>query len=384
MSAGRKVLMTANTAWNLANFRSGLIGALQADGHRIVALAPVDEGSARLEAMGVKTLPLIMDNKGTAPLRDLALGLAFRRIFRAERPDVVLSYTIKNNVYGGLAARSLGVPFLPNVSGLGTAFLSSGWLERVAVALCRAAFRPLPAVIFQNADDRDLFVERRIVTPPQTVLVPGSGVDLTRFRPAPPPAARAGVVFLLIARLLRDKGVLDYVEAARRVRAAHPEAEFRLLGPCDVENRTAITRAMVADWEREGVITYLGETDDVRPAIAEADCVVLPSYREGTPRTLLEAAAMARPLVATDVPGCREAVEDGVNGLLCAVRDPENLARALCRMIEAGPEGRARMGRAGRDRAERVFDETRVIGIYRSTIARIVSGWPDASTGRAA
>jgi glycosyltransferase involved in cell wall biosynthesis len=369
-----RILLTANTAWNLAHFRAGLIGALQADGHEISALAPEDEGASRLDALGVPRHAIRIDSKGTSPVRDARLVADFRASFRRQAPDVVLSYTIKNNVYGGLAARSAGVAFLPNVSGLGTAFLGGGLIERVAVALCRASFRPLPVVIFQNADDRDLFVDRRIVRPGQAVLVPGSGIDLARFGPAPPPPRREAVVFLLIARLLRDKGVVEFVEAARRVRALHPAARFQLLGPSDAENRTAIGRDTVADWQARGDVEYLGTTDDVRPHIAAADCVVLPSYREGTPRTLLEAAAMARPIVATDVPGCREVVEEGVNGLLCRARDAGDLAQALLRMIDAGPERRAAMGAAGRAKVAREFDQARVIEVYRGAIEALVAG----------
>lgn len=369
-----KLLLTANAAWNLANFRRGLIEALLADGHELVALAPEDEGVARLRELGVPTRPLVIDNKGTSPHRDALLAASFRRAFQRERPDVVLSYTIKNNIYGGLAARSLGLPFLPNVSGLGTAFLNAGWLEKVAVTLYRTSFRPLPHVVFQNTDDRDLFIERRIVGAHQAVIVPGSGIDLERFRPVPAPPDGRGITFLLIARLLRDKGVLEFVEAARRVKAAHPEARFQLLGPADVENRTAIGRETVAAWEAEGIVEYLGVTDDVRPFIAAADCVVLPSYREGKPRTLLEAAAMARPIVATDVPGCRDVVEDGRTGYLCRARDPEDLAAALLRMIEAGHGGRAHLGAAGRAKMEREYDEAHVVDIYRGTIERLSAG----------
>lgn len=166
---------------------------------------------------------------------------------------------------------------------------------------------------------------------------------------------------------------MEFVEAARRVRAQQPQVRFRLLGPCDVENRTAIGRDTVAAWEAEGVVEYLGTADDVRPHIADADCVVLPSYREGTPRTLLEAAAMARPIVATDVPGCREVVGEGLNGFLCRVRDADDLARAMVQMIGIGAEGRARLGAAGREKAVRQFDQSLVIDIYRETIERIAS-----------
>jgi len=367
-----KIVLTANASWNLAHFRKPVIEGLRADGHDVVALSPRDDGAQALGRLGVRHRPIGIDSKGTSPLRDALLVRSYRRAFRAEAPDLVLGYTIKPNIYGGLAARSLGVPFVPNVSGLGTAFLSTGALEAVVTRLYRAAFRTLPHVVFQNPDDRDLFVARRIVRADQAVLVPGSGVDLAHFAPTPPPDAGQGpVTFLLIARLLRDKGVEEFVEAARQVRTHHPGTRFQLLGAVGAENRTAIDRETVEAWVADGVVEYLGKTDDIRPLVAAADCVVLPSYREGTPRTLLEAAAMGRPCVATDVPGCREVVEHEVTGYLCRAKDAGDLARALERMIEAGPDGRARLGAEGRRRMERVFDQSIVVDTYRDLISGI-------------
>ena len=367
-----KILISANAAWNLAHFRRGLIEALQEDGHDVVAVAPEGDDKALLTKFGVRHVPIEINPKGTAPFQDALLVRNLRRVFRAENPDVIISYTIKNNIYGGFAARSLGIPFLPNVSGLGTAFLSKSWLEKLVTQLYRVAFRPLSQVIFQNPDDRALFILRRIVREKQATLVPGSGIDLSHFTSQPLPASgNSGVTFLLIARLLLDKGVEEFIKAARQVRATHPDTRVQLLGEIGVANRTAIHRETVEKWVAEGVVEYLGVSTDVRPHIENADCVVLPSYREGTPRTLLEAAAMGRPLVATDVPGCREAVEDGHTGFLCKVKDPEDLARAMIRMIEIGPSGRASQGTAGRSKMEREFDQSIVIAIYRDLIAEI-------------
>jgi len=282
----------------------------------------------------------------------------------------VLSFTIKNNLFGAMAARGTGTPFIPNVTGLGTAFLSGGALQTVAETLYRRAFAPLRVIFFQNEDDRDLFLRRRLARPDQARVLPGSGIDLTRFAAAPPPPPGAPPVFLMIARLLRDKGVVEFVEAARRIRAHTPTARFQLLGAAGAENRTAIDAATVRAWVDEGVVEHLGVTPDVRPFIAAADCVVLPSYREGAPRTLIEAAAMGRPLIATDVPGCRAVVERDVTGFLCAPRDADSLAAAMRRFLDAPPEARTAMGRAGRAKMEREYDEALVVGAYRDAIAR--------------
>ena len=283
----------------------------------------------------------------------------------------MLSFTIKNNLYGATAARSLGIPFLPNVTGLGTAFLSVGLLRRAAETLYRLAFARLPVIFFQNEDDRDLFVSQRLVRSDQAMLLPGSGIDLDRFAAAAYPREDDDIRFLMISRLLRDKGVVEYVEAARAVRGAFPNARFQLLGAAGYDNRTAIDAATAARWHEEGAIEYLGTSDDVRPLIAAAHCVVLPSYREGAPRTLIEAAAMARPLIATDVPGCRAVIDNGISGYLCKVRDSGDLAAAMRRFL-AHPHGeRAAMGMAGRGKMERDYAVGIVIDRYRQAIRKL-------------
>lgn len=365
-----KAAVSINTSWNIVNFRAGLVQALAAHGCEVIAASPHDDYAARLEGLGCRHVPLAMDNKGTSPLKDAGLILRYLRLLRRERPDIYLGWTIKPNIYGSLAAHALGIPAINNVSGLGTAFIRDGWLTRIVRVLYRAALSRSACVFFQNGDDRDLFVDLGLVRAGQTRLLPGSGIDLFRFA-ANPPAPRVlgeGPVFLMVARLLWDKGVGEYVEAARLVRAQMPQARFRLLGFLDVENRTAVPRADVEGWVREGLIDYLGATDDVRPHIADADCVVLPSYREGTPRSLLEAAAMARPLIATDVPGCREVVEDGVNGWLCRVKDAGDLADHMLRFAVAPAGYRLEMGRQSRLKAEREFDEKIVIDAYLAAI----------------
>ena len=365
--------MTVNAAWNIWNFRRPVVEALIADGHDVTVLAPKDDAVPRLTALGCRVRHLEMSVKGLNPAADMSLLVRLRRIFAEIRPDVILSYTIKNNIFGAIAAKRLGIPFIPNVTGLGTAFLSSGLLERVAVRLYKTAFRNLPVVFFQNADDRDLFVSRGMVSEDHARLLPGSGIDLDRFAPAPYPEADASPVFLMIARLLRDKGILEYVDGARRVKETHPEARFQVLGATGAENRTAVDRETVRSWEEEGLIEYLGTSDDVRPIIATAHCVVLPSYREGAPRTLIEAASMARPLIATDVPGCRSVVEEGRTGLLCDVRSGESLAWACEKFLSMPHEERAAMGQAGRKKMEAEYDQEIVVEAYRTAISDVTS-----------
>ena len=371
------ILMTVNAAWNIWNFRRPLVEALVGDGHRVTVLAPPDDAVPELERLGCIVRPLAMSVKGLNPLADLKLQRRYARIFREEQPDAVLSYTIKNNIFGARAAQSAGVPFLPNVTGLGTAFLSGKLLQTVTEQLYRRSFRSLPLVFFQNEDDRDLFLNRRLVSADQARLLPGSGIDLDRFSPAVMPPAEAPPVFLMIARLLRDKGVVEFVEAARQVKARHPQVRFQLLGSAGSENRSAIDAATVQGWVAEGVIDYLGTTNDVRPAIADASCVVLPSYREGAPRTLIEAAAMARPVITTDVPGCRAVVDRDLSGFLCEVRSAESLATAIERFLALSPDQQQVMGEAGRTKMEREYDQAIVVHAYREAIASLVKNQRD-------
>jgi glycosyltransferase involved in cell wall biosynthesis len=365
------LLMTVNAAWNIWNFRRSLVAGLLSDGHRITVLAPPDDSVGDLERLGCRFLPLEMRVKGVNPLEDLKLMRRFKTHFRTERPDVVLSYTIKNNIFGAMAADAVGVPFLPNVTGLGTAFLSGGLMQTVAERLYRRAFGPRQVIFFQNEDDQALFVARRLAQARQSRLLPGSGIDLERFAATPLPPAEQPPVFLMIARLLRDKGVVEFVEAARQIKAKQPAVRFQLLGAVGVENRSAIDAATLQGWVDSGIVEYLGTTPDVRPAIAAATCVVLPSYREGAPRTLIEAAAMARPLIATDVPGCRAVVDPGESGFFCEVRSADSLAAAVAAFLALPHEARAAMGVRGRAKMEREFDEALILQAYRQAIGTV-------------
>jgi glycosyltransferase involved in cell wall biosynthesis len=346
----------------------GLIGGLKDAGYEPVVIAPQDPGvKQRMEALNVERIPIHIDRSGLNPWADLKLMRRYYQLLKRLRPAAYLGYTIKPNVYGSFAASKLGIPALPNVSGLGTAFIRGGPLQAIVTRLYRLGFARCPVVFFQNDEDRRLFVGRRMVRSDQARVLPGSGVDLKRFSPAPVP--QGPPVFLLIGRLLRDKGVIEFVEAARALRARSAEWRFQLLGPIDEGNRTAISRAELDSWVAERLIEYLGTTDDVRPFIAAATAVVLPSYREGLPRSLLEAAAMGRPLVATDVPGCRDVVEQGVNGYLCAVRDSASLAAAMQRLGDLPPAERLAMGTAGRLKVQDRFSEDFVVRAYLDVLA---------------
>lgn len=361
-------MLSANIAWNIVNFRLGLIAALRADGWDVVVCAPPDADSeARLIGHGIRFAPITIDSKGLSPLADIRTFFAYRRVMREARPAAFLGWTIKPNIYGGLAARSLGIPALPNISGLGTAFIRENMLTRIVTWLYRMGLSRAATVFFQNATDRDLFVSRAMVKMSRTRLLPGSGIDLARFAPAALPLRKKGH-FLMIARLLGDKGVREFVDAARLLKRRGRAARFGLLGFLDVANRTAITRLEVDAWVAEGLIEYHDPVEDVRAMIATADAVVLPSYREGTSRVLLEACALARPVIATDVPGCREIVDDGINGFLCAPRNPHSLATAMERLLDLDDAQWGTMAAAARAKVEAEFAEERVFQAYRDAL----------------
>jgi glycosyltransferase involved in cell wall biosynthesis len=359
----RSIVISANSLWNIANFRGGLLRALAAEGSVIVVAAPRDGSVSLPSGMRIKFTNLAVDRSGMNPFKDALLVATYYRLFRAVRPVAFLSFTIKPNIYGALAARLAGVPAIANVSGLGTAFICDNMFTTFISGLYRLAFAKSHTVFFQNPDDQDLFLERRIVGEGVCKLLPGSGIDLGRFKPAKR-LDDGAPVFLFIGRLLGDKGVREFIQAAAYLKTRYPEAKFQLLGGLDPRNPTGISAAELSQSVEAGFIEYLGSADDVRPHIEEASAIVLPSYREGLPRSLLEGAAMARPLIASDVPGCREIVKDRVTGLLCRPRSSSSLAEAMAHFADMDVDQRRVLGNAARAKVEAEYDEQFVVDAY--------------------
>lgn len=363
------VLIAYNTCWYVYNFRRPLIRALRARGYAVTVLAPRDEYTERVIAEGVSFRELPLDSKGKNPFREMSAFLAFLRAYRELRPQIVLHYTIKPNLYGSIAARILNIPAVNNLTGLGEAFNRGGPTEVIVRLLYRVAFRKARRVFFQNPDDRELFLRDRLVRSDQVDLLPGSGVDLAAFAPRSRPAGP--FTFLQIGRLLKAKGCEELIAAARSIKAERPDVRVALLGRYDPSDGASIDRTLFDAAQAEGAIEYWGETDDVRPFIARADCVVLASYyREGTPRSLLEAASMGKPLIAADSVGTREPVEPGRNGFLHRPRDVVDLADRMRAMIALEENARARMGQASRSLMQERFSESIVIGKYLEAVAR--------------
>ena len=365
-----RIAIFANTAWYLRNFRSSLITRLIHDGHEVIAIAPHDESASSLSKLGCQYLPIIIDNSGKNPFRDLLLLYRCLSLFRRERVDVVLTYTSKPNIFGSLAARLSKVATVNNISGLGAIFIGNGCLVWLVKILYRISLTQSEKVFFQNRDDNRLFIDEGLVDSKITSILPGSGVDLQRFYFTPLRVAKENFRFLLVARMLWDKGVGEFIEAARVLRQRY-KVEFFLLGSSDALNPAAISHVKIEQWVEEGVIQYIAQVEDVRPHLIRADCVVLPSYREGAPRSLLEAAAMGRPIITTDAVGCRDVVVDHETGLLCKVKDSVDLSKKLETMLLLPEDQRAEMGRKGRERVEKLFDENIVLDRYLSVIAKL-------------
>ncbi len=365
-----KIAIVLNTSWNIYNFRLGLVKALLAEGHEVVAIAPRDEYTVKLVALGCSYAEVKMDSRGANPLKDLALTFELFKIYKRLQPDVILQYTIKPNIYGTFAASALRIPVINNVCGLGTAFLNRNLVSRFAIAMYKLAFRFPKLVFFQNEDDKDFFLKSKIIKNTKTDVLPGSGINIDEFVPGNRYQDKP-FTFLLISRLIHDKGILEYIDAIKMLKSKGVEARFQLLGQLDTKHSRGIAKNLVDEWIDKGVVEYLGSTDDVKPYINNSDCVVLPSYREGTPRSLLEAASSGKPLVATNVAGCNNIVDDQVNGFLCKAKNAADLASKMEQMLALDKDALDKMGKASRTIARENFDEKIVIDKYISSISKV-------------
>ena len=360
----KKVAVISNLSWNLYNFRLSLMKAIRDAGYEVIAIAPYDEYSQKIIDEGFAFHEIKINARGLNPIEDLKTTFEFYKLFKELSPDVICQYTIKPNIYGSLAAQRLKIKMINNISGLGTLFIGNNPIAKVAKMLYRASQHGVERVFFQNREDFEMFTKEGIVNLSQSDILPGSGVDIERFKPkdkSPHPKIR----FLHISRMIWEKGIGEYVDAARIIQKKYKNVEFCLLGFLDLNNPRAISREQMEEWVEEGVINYLGTSNNVDEIIATADCVVLPSYyREGTPKTLLESGSSGKPIITTDNVGCRDVVEHGVNGFLCKTRSVDDLVEKIEMFLALTKEERTEMGIQSRRKIKNEFNEQIVINKY--------------------
>jgi glycosyltransferase involved in cell wall biosynthesis len=370
LSNKKNILLCANTAWSIYNFRQNLVIELLKSGLTVFILAPNDVASEKLVQLGCIVIDLPMAAQGVNPIADLKLLRNIISIYKEVKPDFIINYTIKPNIYGSIAAGLLGIKSIAITTGLGYTFINNNFIAKIARCLYKHAFKKPKEIWFLNKDDLSVFLDYQLVDKDRARLLHGEGIDTQYFSPLANPKHDDNFRFLLIARMLWDKGIGEYVEAARIVKRKYPNSIFQLLGATGVANPSVISHENIDAWVKSGVVEYLGTTTDVRSLIAHADCVVLPSYREGIPRTMMEAASMAKPLIATDCVGCKDVILDGITGLFCSVKDATSLAQRMIQMIEMGEQARNVMGKAGREFMIEQFDESKIIKQYVKTLMK--------------
>lgn len=367
-----KILVLSNSAGGLYHFKLELLEALLGKGHDVFFCVP-DKQDAMfvqlLETVGCTYIHTPMSRRGVNPIDDIMLVRQYQRVAKDVRPDVILSYTIKPNLYGSFVAARARIPIIMNITGLGSA-LQTGKLKSLVTRMYRYAGKHAAVVFFENKANMDWFLINRLVAPEKTRLIPGSGVNLEKFRPLPKINDDGVVRFLFIGRIMRDKGIEEYLAAAARIRRQHPDTEFQIVGSYEEER--------YREWlEGNDDVRYLGRSDDVREQIREVDCIVHPSYHEGMSNVLLEGAAMGKPLIASNIPGCREVIDDGVNGFVFEPRCVDDLVDKLERFLSMDRNKWVNMGMKSREKVEREFDRNLVVNAYLEAIEEILSkkGW---------
>ena len=369
-----KAILFANTDWYLYNFRLDYAEFLKQQGWEVCFLSPNGDHAVKLEEAGFRHIPLELSRNGINPLNEKRTINSIKAVYEKEKPDLVHHFTIKCDIYGSLAAKDLGIKAIINsVTGLGFVFLSEKPHIKILRIIVKKLYQkslPGTEVIFENPDDRKLFLEMDLVQEENSHIVLGTGIDTEKFIPVPPPNSIP--LTILPARMIWDKGIGEFVEAAKMIHESGINARFALIGNNDTGNPTSIPFEQLTQWQKEGNVEWWGWQDDIATAISMSHIICLPSYREGLPKILIEAASCGRPIVTTDVPGCRETVQDGVNGYLVPVKDANKLKDALIKLIE-NEEIRLSMGKASRELAEKQFStkivNEKIYSVYQKAIA---------------
>ncbi len=366
-----RIVISINTSWNIYNFRLNLIKALQNEGHEVIAVAPKDDYVSKLENINVKCYNLKINSKGTNPIDDINLIYQYYKLFKDLKPDCILSYTIKPNIYGNFAAHLLNVPTINNISGLGTLFIKKSMATHISKILYRLSLSSSYHVFFQNNDDKLLFTSNKLVSDKIASVIPGSGVDVKKFNFNR--IQNKANKFLFVGRLIADKGVFEYLDAAVSVLKKYPNKEFLLIGELGYNNKTAISKKKLENYiNNYSQIKYLVKTDNIVGLLRSIDVMVLPSYREGLSKSLIEAASMKLPIITTNVPGCRDVVVDMFNGFLCEVKSKHSLEKAIQSMISLTENERLEYGINGREKVTNEFSAEIINKIYIDKINKII------------
>lgn len=362
----KTVLFIVNHNITIYNFRKELVECLVNEGYRVIVVLPVTEETGRITELGCEVIDVPVERRGTNPVHDFKLFLRYRKILKRIRPDVVLTYTIKPNVYGGLAAGSLKIPYLCTVTGLGVAIEGGGLLKKISLMLYKAGLFRVSKIFFQNADNRRVFEEAHIGKE-RYEQVSGSGVNVEEFSGISFPNPEEETGFVFISRVQKAKGIENYLEMAQKIRRKYPDTVFHILGFCEEDYKEKLE-----ELTKEGVICYHGMQQDIRPVLEKCQCLVHPSFHEGMSNVCMEAAAAGRAVIASDISGCREIIEEGVTGFLVKPGDTQDLVRAVEYFLNLRYNKKMQMGEAGRMKMRREFDRKNVVSKYMEEIKKII------------
>ncbi len=358
----KRIAIVANTTWNIYNFRLNVIRKFLDEGYEVIVFSPIDKYIEYQTNFPEVTHVAInhLNRDGTNPIQDIRLTMELLHYYKQYRPDITIHYTIKPNIYGAIASKIRGIPSVGIITGLGYSFLHQGFIRQLTKRLYKLACGYHQQVIFENLEDRELFIQKGLVSADKSISIKGCGVDTAHFRPMPNGEFQEKTIFSFVGRLLYDKGIKEFVEAASSVKVIHPNAEFWIIGDIDDKNPAAVKKDDLIKWVNSDSVIYKGYAADVREYIRHSDCIVLPSYREAIARSLTEAMAMEKPIITTDTAGCREAVEEGLNGYLVPVKDSAALHQAMVKFIRNGTAEQLVMGQYGRQKVLLEFDDQKI------------------------
>lgn len=368
-----KLVFSTNVAWSIFVFRKNLLLTLKKNGYEIYVVGKTDKYVKDIEEFGFKFVPVAIDNNSKNPIKDLLLIFQYIKIYNKIKPNIILHNAIKPNIYGTIAAGFLKIPTINNISGLGTLFIRKSFTTKLAIILYRFSQKFATKIFFQNNDDKQFFIDNKIVTPNKSVLIPGSGVDVDKFHPSLNAVNSKYFDFMFVGRLIKDKGIYEFIEAAKMMLEKYKDVTFSIVGAPYIANSTSITNIELNSWIDNKIINYYGETDHVENYMSKTNCIVLPSYREGLSKVLIEACSLAKPIITTNVPGCKDVVVDNVNGFLCKDRNDFDLFEKMEKMKLLKENEIQELSKNSRKIAIEKFDERIVIEIYEKEVSKILN-----------